>query len=107
MLYLSCGVPGSGKSTFAKSFQRSQTNITILCPDDFRKEMLGTWWHAPAEDFIWAQVKMTARVLLKSEHNLLIDGTSLTPQRRREWIRIANDCGHLTTAIAFITLKIY
>jgi predicted kinase len=102
MLTLMCGVPGSGKSTFAK--QMAQGNpVTVLTPDDFRFELTGKWFHPPAEDTVWSIVKTTVRVLLRTQQSVIIDATTLTKHRRAEWVHIAKDCNVSCKVWALIT----
>lgn len=105
MLYITVGVPGSGKSTYSKRLRDLNYGVTILCPDEYRWELTGTWWHPPIEDQVWAQVKTTARVLLNTGHDVIIDATALTVHRRREWIEIAKRCDQYITAMVFLVPK--
>ena len=102
-LHIMSGIPGSGKSTFAWERLRPDYHATILEPDAFRKEMTGQYHFPAIEDFVWANVKMTARVLLKSAQSVIIDATALTSYRRNEWIRIAKECEVTSYCWSFIT----
>lgn len=100
-LTLLCGFPASGKSTFLE--RCGDTTATILCPDDFRKELTGQEFYAPAEEFVWATVKLTARVLLQQGRSVIIDATHLSKSSRSQWIKIAQSlnvpisCWHMNT----------
>lgn len=96
MLTIMCGLPGSGKSTYLTSVdfkEGSEKGTVILCPDDFRLELTGQQYHGPAEDTAWANVKITARVLLKRGYDVIIDGIHLTRPSRGSWIKIADEIG--------------
>lgn len=84
-LILMCGFPGSGKSTLLKD----SLDAVILCPDEFRLVLTGQEFLAEAEDFVWATVKLTARVLLRQGKTVIIDATHLTLGSRAQWIRLA------------------
>ena len=102
MMYLMCGIPGSGKSTHARLMAR-QFNATIICPDDFQKEMTGKDFYGPIQDLLWATVKMTTRVLIKSGQRVIVDATALSKHRRSEWIRLARECDNAIHVYAHVT----
>lgn len=96
MLTVMCGFPGSGKSTHLSKFDLSSkywARTVILCPDDFRLALTGQQYYGTAEDMVWSHVKIAARVLLKREHHVIIDGTHLTPGSRKSWIKLAKGIG--------------
>jgi predicted kinase len=96
MLTIMCGFPGSGKSTYLSTVnfkEGSKEGTVILCPDDFRLELTGQQYHGPAEDTVWSNVKLTARVLLRRGYDIIIDDVHLTRPSRGSWIRIANEIG--------------
>ena len=95
-LFVTCGVPGSGKSTWVEEFERSRVGcppLVVLCPDAYRLEITGRAFYAPAEEAVWSAVKITARVLLRRGYNVLIDATSTSKSSRTQWIRMARDIG--------------
>ena len=104
MLKLMCGIPGSGKSTYAKGLARA-SSATILEPDAFHLHLTGKFFHGPACDMIWATVKTTAAVLLKSDQTVIIDATALNKHRRSEWVHIARACEVPCSAWALVTSK--
>jgi predicted kinase len=84
-LILMCGFPGSGKSTLLKE----APGAVVLCPDEFRLALTGQEYLAEAEDFVWATVKLTARVLLERDMTVIIDATHLTIGSRAQWLKLA------------------
>lgn len=89
-LILLCGYPASGKSTFVKGIgDPGCFDEVILCPDDYRKELTGQEFFAPAEEFIWGAVKLTARVQIRAGKTVVIDATHLTKSSRAQWVNIA------------------
>ena len=88
MLRIMCGIPGSGKSHHARQLKKMYS-ATIIEPDAFRLELTGRTYHYPIENHVWAIVKTTLNVLLRQEHDVILDATALTVDRRREWVRLA------------------
>lgn len=80
-LYITVGLPRSGKSTYAKS-----TGWPIVNPDSIRLALHGERFIAQAEPHVWAIAKTMVRALFLAGHEqVLLDATSITPERRSEW----------------------
>lgn len=84
-LYLMCGVPGAGKSTFLKNHIKEENSI-IISRDAIRFSIV-----KPDEDYFshedevleifWKQINES----LAAEKDTFVDQTSLTP-RARKWL---------------------
>lgn len=84
-LYLMCGVPGSGKSTFLKNYVKSENSI-IISRDKIRFSIL-----KPNEDYfshedevlelLWNSINEA----LNNNKTVFVDQTSLTPSSRK-WL---------------------
>lgn len=90
-LMIMCGLPLSGKSTTAKEYQRE--GWTVLCPDTVRLAIHGQAFVPGAEPFVWATVETIVRSLLMDGHRVIVDATNNTRERRRVWLRMADDFG--------------
>ncbi len=75
-LLILVGAPGSGKSTFAKYFIRTEENWMRLCRDDFRT-MHFTYSNLPPheEGLITQMVDASIETLLRKRCNVLLDAT--------------------------------
>jgi predicted kinase len=92
-----CGMPLSGKSTYAKNLQ-SQGWVRVSL-DDIRLALHGQIYKAEAEPFVWENAELMVRSLLKSGHKVIVDTTNRTRERRKRWLRVAKEFG--------LTLEIY
>ncbi len=90
-LIVTCGLPGSGKSTYAKKMWGD--SHVIICADEFRKVHTGRDFYPPAECVINQMVRVTVEVLLRRSMPVVIDMTSLTIKSRLRWIDLARRCG--------------
>ena len=68
-------------------------------PDDLRLALHGQIYKAEAEPQVWKNAELMVRTLLKSGHNVIIDTTNRTRERRKRWKRVAEEFG--------LTLEIY
>jgi predicted kinase len=92
-----CGIPLSGKSTYAKVLQ-SQGWVRVSI-DDLRLALHGQIYKAEAEPQVWESAELMVRSLLKSGHKVIVDTTNRTRERRKRWRRVAKEFG--------LTLEIY
>lgn len=75
-LLILVGAPGSGKSTFAKYYIRTEENWMRLCRDDFRT-MHFTYSNLPSyeESLITEMIDSSIETLLRRRCNVLLDAT--------------------------------
>ncbi|KIL44333.1 ATP-binding protein [Jeotgalibacillus soli] len=90
-LGIMCGMPLSGKSTFAKILQ-SQGWVRVSL-DDLRLALHGQIYKAEAEPLVWESTELMVRSFLKSGHKVVVDTTNRTRERRKRWIRVAKEFG--------------
>lgn len=90
-LGIMCGMPLSGKSTYAKLLQ-SQGWVRVSL-DDIRLALHGEVYKPDAEPLVWESAELMVRALLKSGHNVIVDTTNRTRDRRKRWRRVAKEFG--------------
>ncbi len=90
-LAILCGLPKSGKSTYAKKLQ--EDGWVVVNPDTVRLQLHGQAFYPAAEPFVWAAVELMVRSLLASEHRVLVDATNTTKKRRAQWVKLAGEFG--------------
>jgi predicted kinase len=84
ILLLLIGIPGSGKSTWLKSFD--QTNYIIINPDSIRKEITGDISDVSQDVKVWQIAKERTVNALENGKNVILDATNVDTSRRREFI---------------------
>ena len=87
-LILLVGIPGSGKTTYAKSYIEQNTNTIHLSSDAIRKELYGdeSTQGNPAEVFSLMQTR--AVEALNEGNNVIYDATNITRKDRSSIINI-------------------
>ncbi|WP_423336284.1 AAA family ATPase [Neobacillus sp. 19] len=94
-----CGMPLSGKSTYSKILQNQGWVRVSL--DEIRLALHGQTYKAEAEPIVWDHAELMVRSLLRSGHDVLVDTTNRTRERRKRWIRVAKEFG-LTLEIFYV-----
>lgn len=81
ILYTLIGIPGSGKSTYAKKLQNE--NTVIVCPDDIRLEIFGDIMDQSKGDYIFSIAWERINALLNNGKNVIFDATNYSRRYRR------------------------
>ncbi len=91
------GVPGSGKSTWAKAQQ-----CQVLSSDDFRLLLCGDETNQNIHQRVFAAMRHVLRARLQvGPARTVIDATNLRLRDRRPWIQVAHKFGAQVEAVYF------
>lgn len=83
VLILTVGIPGSGKTTWAKGFcQRS--GYDRICPDDIREEVTGNISDISRDREVWDLAFDRTEELLNEGKSIVFDATNVNSKIRRE-----------------------
>lgn len=100
-LLILVGAPGSGKSTFARYFIRTEDNWVRVNRDDFRLMQFGDTLMSPFyEERITKMVEASVITLLKNHTNVIIDATNSS-------LRTLEDMVRTYTEYADISFKVF
>jgi len=101
VLILTIGLPGSGKSTFARRLA-PEVDAVILESDVLRRLLFGEPSYSPAENRrLFAALHASARELLARGRNVIIDATSIKESDRRPAFEVAEQTGARVLQIRF------
>lgn len=87
MIHLLVGIPGSGKSTYAKEL-REILNCDVISTDTVRNEHPD--WEEPA---IWVEVYKRAADALRNDTDVIFDATNPTEKVRKRFIEKVSEHG--------------
>lgn len=103
-LYITIGIAGSGKSTYSSRFP----NCFVINKDSIRF-MLYNYKYTKIdfieefEQFIQSIIRYCFLELIKTDHNIYIDETNLTPENRSFYIENALKCNYKIHFLIFQT----
>jgi predicted kinase len=92
--FVMVGIPGSGKSTAISKITKAFPNTTVVCPDEYRKQLGGSYSNFDNDSKIWSDICPTnINKALSSNNNVVFDATNVAVKRRKSilnWIK--HDC---------------
>ena len=93
MLYLVCGLPGTGKSTVARELERL-TGGVVLRTDEIRKRILSDPKYTPEEkQKVYDALFRTAESLLRMGKDVILDATFYKRGNREDAKKLAENAG--------------
>lgn len=99
ILVLTVGIPGSGKSTWAKAFA-TRSGYMRICPDDIREKITGNISDISCDDRVWNEVYHQVGSAISNGSNVILDATMVNSKARRVMISQFED-------IAIIVFKLF
>lgn len=102
VLTMMIGLPGSGKSTYAKQLAE-ETNAVILASDELRKEMFGDINDQEHNTEVFAELHRRCKDLLSKQVNIIYDATNLKIKNRLSFLNELKDIDCHKKAIIMAT----
>lgn len=88
-LVLMCGVPGSGKSTYAKKIAKEE-HIKICSSDDIREKLFGDAANQSNNNLVFAILVKHVKKELKMGNSVIIDCTNVQVSGRKYFLKKFN-----------------
>lgn len=98
-LYLTCGLPGSGKTTYVNA-HLAPKGVQVVCPDNLRLAY-GHSFYGPIEPHIHAQVYLTVRAQMYRGLDVVVDECHVRADHLKRWRRLADEMGYEMKLIRF------
>ena len=99
-LYITVGLPGSGKSTYVKNFIKDK-DIEYLSSDSLRAVYGKSEEDQTVTPLVFGHIKRKVDEFLKDGKNVLVDATSVNRKERSDYINTAKKYGAKVVAIVF------
>jgi predicted kinase len=80
------GIPGSGKSTYLKSIPKD--NVSIVCPDDIRRELTGNISDQSKNGEVWDKAKQNILNNISQGLHTILDATNVNTKARRNMLSL-------------------
>ena len=97
-LFLLIGLPGSGKSTFAKQLLAECPQMQLISTDAIRGQFFGSEALQGPWLLIWQEIERQFQQAISTSKSAIFDATNAQRRHRRELITLARDLGftHIT-----------
>ena len=99
-LYITVGLPGSGKSTYSKNFIKDK-DVEYLSSDELRAVYGKSEEDQTVTPLVFGHIKRKVDEFLKDGKNVLVDATSVNRKERSDYIKTAKKYGAKVVAIVF------
>lgn len=86
-LNIMIGLPGSGKSTWAKNFQKENEKTIVVSSDNFRAGLLGDVYDQTQNSFIIKCMFTVAAKALKEGYDVIYDMINIQREKRIKFVR--------------------
>ncbi|HTP06714.1 MAG TPA: ATP-binding protein [Anaerolineae bacterium] len=99
-LYVLIGLPGSGKSTWARQ-NVDRLHAVVVGSDEVRREFQANGQNPLNGDRVFAEVERRARSLLQADQSVILDATHFLRKYRTYTLHLARDTRARRVAIWF------
>lgn len=94
-VYLTCGLPGSGKTTWAREFIEKNPNTIRICRDSIREMFCGSYkYNKETEPIVKRAAIELIDLAIGNKRNIIIDETNIRKSKREDWIDILKMIEH-------------
>ena len=96
LLTVTCGMPGSGKSTWAVRQVAQERLVYVVSADAIRE-------HGASGSVVFDGMELSARRALRNGLDVIVDACALDPRTRNGWLRLAHELGASSRLVVFAT----
>lgn len=100
-LYITVGIPGSGKSTYTNKIISETDNVKVISPDEIRGELTGDVSDQSRNADVWGLAHKRLHESLSSDCNVIFDSTAVDKKSRKNLIKIGKKYDAEIIALAF------
>ena len=104
-LIILIGIPGSGKSTFAKNYSENNKNFVVLSSDAMRAEFGKGEEDLSVTGLVFKILKQRVEHFMQNKTPLIVDATNIDVKSRKDYIQSASKFGYEIIAYDFQCTK--
>jgi predicted kinase len=93
-MYIMCGLPGSGKSTWARKCVEKDKNTIIISKDAIRTMINGKYVFDQDREVLVKEIVQSIISGLKLNVNIIFDETNITSKKRQDLVFLAHQYGY-------------
>lgn len=105
-LILTIGLPGSGKSTWAREEAALGGYIDIVERDQIREELTGDAQNHTREAYVTSVANQRVCNALAAGNSVIVANTNLRAKYRRQWAKIAEEYGAAYREVSFLHVPV-
>lgn len=103
--YITVGLPGCGKSTWAREHVEQNSNTVIVNNDTIRNDYMDrekiAKWTPQVEDYVRAQRELAISTAKHKQQNVIVDNTHLNPKTRIKTVELCEQLGFKVELVDF------
>jgi predicted kinase len=104
-IFMTVGLPLSGKSTLRRRVMASNPGITLICADQLRFQIYNNRFYSKGENLVWAIREHMLESLMMNANYIFIDETNTTIKRRTKIIKLAKSYNYKVYALCLDTTE--
>jgi predicted kinase len=102
---ITVGLPGSGKSTWAREYVEHNPNTVIVNNDSIRAEYMEREkidkWTPTVENYVRCQRELMIQTAHFKGHDVIVDNTHMNPKTRKQIVDFCESIGYETELVDF------
>ena len=100
--FILIGVPGSGKSTWARNMKKLNKEIEVFSTDEYREKYLGNINEQSKNGFIFHKIYEDILNALNNNKDIIFDATNVSIKDRKQFLQLTSYCKNKSTKIAVV-----
>ena len=105
-VFVTIGIPFSGKSRWTNEFMSEYPNTIVICPDEIRKELTGDISDQSKNHTVFELAyDMLSCAVIAGEDNIIFDGTNITGRTRKKIFEVVESTGMEDVNVHYIVFS--
>ena len=100
------GLPASGKSTWAREYQKNHPNTFRVNKDDLRSMLFGKYWSKQKEKIVLEIRDKIIDICIKNDYDILVDDTNLSPKHESRIVSLFSKYAEIEIVDDFLSVPL-
>ena len=102
ILYVMIGIPGSGKTTYAKNIK----DAVVVSSDEIRYEITGSYSNMNYNSIVFNKMEKRIKKLLEEEKDVVYDATNITRWKRQHIVHTLKYSSNIRVVFIFMNTRL-